>query len=399
MEQERAPSRTLYFLLTLAASIYLLEKLGSFAAALSNVILLLALSWLLAFTLRPAVEWLHTVRVPRWLAAMVRRRRGDRVADGLARLHLPYGLAVGIVYLLLLAVLIFGVLALVPVVIDQIAQISRTVTQFTSDLPGSYQRIVDWLDSVRQTLIRDFKIDPTAIPLPTPDSLIQQVSGLVTSVGQFVLDLLTGVITFLSQVLLVLLISSYMMIDGRHLSEQVLRLLPDRFDSDVRLWVAAVDRTFGGFIRGTLLQAFIYGVAVTVLMIIFELQFAIVVGIASGLLMLIPVLGGLFGLALPLLAGLLQSSPSTLLLVLLLFAFQLVLFNLIMPRILSQSLRMPTLLVFISLIVGGQLLGVWGLLFAVPAAGALYSVGLALMRRAKLREEANDLRPPEHAEG
>lgn len=403
MEQERAPNRTLVFLLTIAVTIYLLEKLGSAAAALGNVILLLALSWLLAFTLRPAVVWLNRGIVPRRLVDWLRRRSGDRPADRLARLRLSYGLSVVVVYTLILAVLFYGVLALVPVVVDQIGQLSRSIQQLTSgiDLPGSFQRIVDWLTSVRQTLISDFHIDPAAIPLP--EDLIGQVgsivTGIVTGLGQFLLGLLTGVVAFLSQVLLVLLISAYLMTDGWALTAQLLRLLPDRFVSDARLSLATVDRTFGGFIRGTLLQAFIYGVAVTALMLAFGLQFAVVVGVATGVLMLIPFLGGLIGLALPLLAGLLQSSPNTLLLVVLLFGFQMILFNLIMPRILSQSLRMPTLLVFIALIVGGQLLGVWGLLFAVPAAGALYSIGLALLHRAKYNTDRRTPDEPEQAHG
>jgi predicted PurR-regulated permease PerM len=167
----------------------------------------------------------------------------------------------------------------------------------------------------------------------------------------------------------------------------VLHLLPDRFADDVWLWITMIDRTFGGFIRGTLLQSFIYGATVTILMLAFGLQFALVVGVTSGVLMLIPILGGLVGLALPLLAGLIQSSPHTLGLVIVLFVFQLLLFNLIMPRILSQSLRMPTLLVFIALIIGGQLLGVWGLLFAVPAASVLYSIGQLLLHRTKHRAD------------
>ncbi len=395
MEQERAPNRTLVFLLTIAVVIYLLERLGSAAAALGNVILLLALSWLLAFTLRPAAEWLHHGIVPHHLVARARRRWGDRLANLLARAHLPYGLSVVVVYVLLLALLVYGVLALVPVVSDQIEQLARSIEQSPPDLPGSFQRAVEWLTNLRQTLIRDFNIDPAAIPLP--EDLIGQagsiVGGIAAGLGQFVL----GVVSFLSQVLLVLLISMYIMIDGRALMAQLLHLLPERFTRDARLSLATIDRTFGGFIRGTLLQAFIYGVVVTVLMLAFGLQFAVVVGVATGVLMLIPILGGLIGLALPLLAGLLQSSPNTLLLVVLLFVFQLVLFNLIMPRILSQSLRMPTLLVFIALVVGGQLLGVWGLLFAVPAVGALYSIGVALLHRAKYNTDLHALDEREQA--
>jgi predicted PurR-regulated permease PerM len=400
-DQERAPNRTLFVLLTIAVSIYLLEKIGSAAAALGNVLLLLALAWLVAFTLRPAVERLSHAAAPGDLVAWVRRRYGDRPADRLAGFRLSYGLAVMLIYLLLLAVLVFGVLALVPIVTEQVGELSRSIQQATGnlDLPGSFQRIIEWLNSVRETLIRDYNIDPTRIPLPS-DLLGQlgiAVGNVAAGLGQFVLDLLTGIATFLSQVLLILLISGYIMIDGRSLTAQLYHLLPDRFTDEVRLSLSTIDHTFGGFMRGTLLQAFIYGVAVTVLMLVFDLQFAVVVGVACGVLMLVPIVGGVIGLALPLLTGLLQSSPYTLLIVVLLFAFQLILFNLIMPRILSQSLRMPTLLVFVALIVGGQLLGIWGLLFAVPAVGALYSIGVALLHRAKYQTDPDAPHAHRHA--
>jgi predicted PurR-regulated permease PerM len=387
MEPERGPNRTLIFLLTIAVSIFLLEKVGAVIAALGNVVGLLALSWLLAFTLLPLVNWLSRSVVPRRIVRWVRARVGDGGADGLERLRLPYGLAVAIVCVGLLAALILAVLELVPIVIDQIGQISESLSQFTENLPGSLQRVLDWLNEVRQRLITDFNIDPAAIQLPAAEDIIREAGRIVTGLGQFVLDLVTGVVSFLAQVLLVLLIAAYMMIDGRSLVQQLMRALPDRLAGDARLWISTIDRTFGGFIRGTLLQAFIYGTVVTLLMLLFRMPYALVVGVATGVLMIIPYLGGVIGLLLPLLAGVLQSSPDTLLLVVLLFAFQLLLFNLIMPRILSQALRMPTLLVFVSLIAGAQLMGVWGLVFGVPLAAALYSIGLALLLRAKHNSE------------
>lgn len=387
MEREHASNRTLVVLLTIAVSIYLLEKLGNAAAALGNVILLLALAWLLAFTLQPAVEWLHHGIVPRALVRAIRGRGGNGLADHLADVRLPYGLSVAVVFVLVLAVLIIGVLGLVPAVIDQIGQIVRSLEQFTSDLPGSFQRIIDWLNNVRHTLITDFNINPDAIPLPSSDELIRQAttlfSGVVTGLTEFVINLAAGIVAFLSQVLVVLLIGAYILIDGRNLNQQLLHLTPDRFAGDARLWISTIDRTFGGFIRGTLLQSFIYGAFVTLTMLLFGLQYALVVGLVTGVLMVVPFLGGLIGLLVPLLAGLLQASPNTWILIVLLFAFQMILFNLIMPRILSHALRMPTLLVFISLLAGSQLIGVWGLVFAVPLAAAFYSIGLALLHRAK----------------
>ena len=387
MNQPQVATRSLVILLTIAVSIYLLEKLGNVAAALGNVIVLLSLAWLFAFTLQPVVHWLHRGMIPQRVVAWARRQSGDRLADRLAGLHLPYKLAVLVVLLLLLAVLLFAVLTLVPVVIDQIGQLSHSIERLATSLPASFQRVLEWLNNLRETFIRDFKIDPGQFGLPSSDQLIGQLGAAVAGVSQFILQLATGVLSFFGQVLLVLLISAYMMIDGRGITAQVLRLLPDRIAHDVSLSIKTIDRTFGAFIRGTLLQALIYGVAVSVLMVMFGLQFAVVVGVSTGILMIIPFLGGLIGLVLPLLVGLLQSSPNTGWLVLLLFALQLGLFNLIMPRILSQSLRMPTLLVFIALIVSGQLLGVWGLLFGVPLAGAAYSIGSVLLDRT--RQSAN----------
>jgi predicted PurR-regulated permease PerM len=396
MDQERSSNRTLIFLLTIAVSIYLLEKAGAVIAALGNVVVLLALSWLLAFTLLPLVNGLARGVVPRRAVRWLRPRFGDEWGDRLEQLRLPYGLAVAIVCVGLLAALVFAVLELVPIVIDQIAQISRSLSQFTEGFPGSLQRIVDWLNEVRQRLETDFNINPAAIPLPAAEDIIGEVGRIVAGLGQFVLDLVTGIVAFLAQILVVLLIAAYMMIDGRSLVQQMLHVMPDRLAGDARLWVSTIDRTFGGFIRGTLLQAFIYGTVVTLLMLLFGVPYALVVGVATGLLMIIPYFGGVIGLVLPLLAGLLQSSPNTLLLVILLFVIQSILFNLIMPRILSQSLRMPTLLVFVSLIAGTQLMGVWGLIFAVPLAAALYSIGLAFLHRAKYNSDAHPHDPLEH---
>lgn len=382
-------SRTLIVLLTIAVSIYLLEKLGAFVAALGNVVLLLALSWLLAFVLQPVVNWFDRGIVPRGVVRWARARAGDAWGDRLERLNLPYGLAVALVFLLVLAALIFVVLELIPVVIDQIAQIAQSLITITEDLPGAFQRIADWLNEVRQRLVVDLRIDPAAIPLPSPEDLIAEVGRLVAGLGQLALDLVAGFVFFLTQLVLVFLIAAYILIDGRKLGREILQVLPDRLAGDIRVAYSTVDRTFGGFVRGMLLQALLYGSVVTASMLLFGLSYALVVGVATGLLMLIPYVGGIIGLALPLLAGLIQSSPNTLPLVLVLFIFQVLLFNLIMPRILSQALRVPTLFVFVALIVAAQLIGVWGLLFGVPLAAALYSIALALLRRIKHYAEAH----------
>jgi predicted PurR-regulated permease PerM len=86
----------------------------------------------------------------------------------------------------------------------------------------------------------------------------------------------------------------------------------------------------------------------------------------------------------------LQGSPHTGGLLLLLAAFQVVLFNFIGPRLLSRSLQMPSLLVIVSLLIGTQLIGVWGFFFAVPIAAVLYSASNVLLQRAKRNQDRQD---------
>ena len=64
MESEQSIPRTLTFLLTLAVLLYLIEKIGQALLSLSTVWLMLAVAWLLAFTLRPLVKWISRQSAP-----------------------------------------------------------------------------------------------------------------------------------------------------------------------------------------------------------------------------------------------------------------------------------------------------------------------------------------------
>ena len=89
-------------MLAIALAIYLIEKIGQALLAISNVIVLVALAWILTLMLRPAVNWIHGLTLPGRLIRPLRQRWGSRVAERLV--HPSYGYSILIVYLLLLAV-------------------------------------------------------------------------------------------------------------------------------------------------------------------------------------------------------------------------------------------------------------------------------------------------------
>jgi predicted PurR-regulated permease PerM len=385
--QQFLPS-TLIVLLTIAVAIYLVEKLGQAILAISSIVILLVLAWLLASLLKPLVNWIRARTLDADLLARIRQRWGDRVADRV--MHPSLGLSIFLVYILLIAVLAVIVLAFVPLIIEQTKQLVLVFQQQADNLPAGIQRLTEFISSTREFLITRLQLDPAVIAPFQPQELVSQLTGFGTSVVQTGLNLLAGVASALGQFLLVVFLSAIMIVESGNLTGTLMHLIPKRYVSDTRILFEAIERAFGGFIRGTVLQGLIYAIVVTALMSLFNLGSAVAVGVATGMLMFLPIIGGAIGLLIPLTVGLLQSSPNTLWLIGLLAVFQFILFNVISPRLLSKALRIPTLLVIVSLLIGGQLFGIWGFFFAVPIAAVLYSIGVVLLARAKREQDQRD---------
>ncbi len=366
-------------MLAIALAIYLIEKIGQALLAISNVILLVALAWILTLMLRPAVHWIHGLTMPDRLIRPLRQRWGPRMADRLV--HPSYGYSILIVYFLLLAVVSIIVLALIPVVIEQTRQLVTTLQQQANALPYLVQRITEMVTNTRDFLATRLNIDPALIALPRPDEITSQITGFASNLLQIGFNIVGTIAATLGQIMLVVFLSAFIMIDGKETTLYVMRLVPRQYEPDVKAFLKTSELAFSGFIRGTALQGLIYGLGVMVLMTIFGIGSPVAVGVITGVLMVIPVLGGVLGLIIPLLAALLQSSPNTVWLMICLSVFEVVLFNFVAPRLISRSVKIPSLLVIVGLLIGWQLVGFWGFVFAVPVVAVVYSIGLVILER------------------
>ena len=380
--------RSLIIVLTLAVSIYLIEKLTTFVSSFSGLILMVALAWLLSFALQPLVTWLQRRKLS------LRRVRGLLPRQLAARLpetsQLPFALAVAVVYGVLVAGLTLALLALAPVLVHQLDQLARSMQTQAGNLPQWLQQATDWLNEMRTLLITRLDIDPNLIVLPQPADLLNQVPLVGANLLQFGLGLAGGIATAFSQFLIIIFLSLFVTLDGGAIARAILSVLPKRYEDEYQMAAETIDRTFGGFLRGTVLQGLIFGIAVSLLMFLLRIDSALVVGVATGLVVLVPIVGGIVATILPVLVAALQGSPNTLWLLLALLVFQVILFNVVMPSIFSGSLRMPSLLIVISLMVGSQLMGFWGFVFGVPLAAAAYSITLVLLEQAKRRQDVLD---------
>jgi len=93
--------------------------------------------------------------------------------------------------------------------------------------------------------------------------------------------------------------------------------------------------------------------------------------VVAALVLLIPFLGPVAAVVLPLTIALLTHPEVTILLFIALLALQQVIFNVLAPRIMSRQVGLHPLLVFFAVLTGARVAGVWGAIFGVPIVAVL----------------------------
>jgi predicted PurR-regulated permease PerM len=154
------------------------------------------------------------------------------------------------------------------------------------------------------------------------------------------------------------------------------------------------------------LQAGAIGIGTWIIMYVFGIQAALLSGVFAGLFMLIPLLGPVLAFLPPLLVTLLTDPGRVLLVMIPIALLQVIVVNMVMPRIMGNALGLHPLVIIVSLLIGVKVAGFWGAFFAMPLAGIISAFGAFLIRRrqrlaeltaAMVREDKADESPPNDA--
>ena len=172
-----------------------------------------------------------------------------------------------------------------------------------------------------------------------------------------------------------------------------LRFIPNRFHDEYDLTVSTISRSFGGFLRGQVVMAVLSGVVTAIAAGLPGCATAPSSGALVGLIVIVPLIGAPIAMILPSIIALVQGVPPLDAIVLLAFltVFQQILLHFIVPRIMSESIGMPPALTLVSVLIGARLWGMWGFIFGIPVAGAIYSVGLVMLGRFKREQDQMDI--------
>jgi len=153
-----------------------------------------------------------------------------------------------------------------------------------------------------------------------------------------------------------------------------IKIIPKRFKNQTTIILERINKVAGRYVRGQILVSIIVGILCTIVLLVLKVDFAILLGSIAGLLNMIPLLGPIIG-AIPAALTALFISPLKALLVILLFiAVQQIDNYIISPNIMKYQVGVHPGIIIFSLMAGGALFGIWGLLIAVPTVAILQEI-------------------------
>lgn len=272
--------------------------------------------------------------------------------------------AVAITYVIFTGIIFTIFFFMVPVVAEQFRIFIGKLPIYISNLTNI---INDFLKKSIIVSNIENMIGKEIIPKDTNAITLYIVNNLKNinffqSATSFIGSIVNIVITFIIGPLL----GIYVLKDTHKLREIFIKVMPVRFKSQASTIIDKVNGVGGRYIRGQVLVSIIVGTLCTVVLLILKVDFPVLLGFMAGVFNLIPFLGPVIG-AIPAALTALFISPLKAVIVILLFiAVQQIDNYVISPNIMKYQVGIhPGILIF-SLIAGGALFGVIGLLLAVP---------------------------------
>ena len=271
--------------------------------------------------------------------------------------------------------------ALVAILVPLIADDAH---RFAAEVPALAGRAVAWARA--QGL--DIPSDWSTLLAQWGTKLRDMLAGAAQAVLGSVAGLFTGVVGFLFGLLNLLIIpvfAFYFLLDWEGIRARAAELVPRRHQEVVITTAREIDVVVSSWVRGqltlVLVQATLYPIALSIV----GIQLAVPIGILSGLLTIVPYVGGIVGAVLSIAMALLGwEGPGQLVGVIIVFAVMNVLEGFVLtPMLVGRKVGLSDAAALIAVLAGGELLGFVGVLLAIPLAAAA-AVVLRRVRRAYL---------------
>ena len=300
--------------------------------------------------------------------------------------RLRRGLAIGLVYLVVILIPFLVAAVLVPPIVDQANNLATNAPQYARDLTETVQNNKTLHDL-------DDKYDLTA-------KIREQAGKLPAKVGDaagVLADLGAGIVSSVFAGVTILILSIFMVGAAPRWRRSFVGLHPAQRATALNRLFDRIGTAVGGYVRGALLQALIAGVSSWIVLEILGVPYPVALALVIALLDLVPLVGATLGAVLVGVVTLFNDFPTaTIVWAIWSVIYQQIENTVIQPRIQSRAVQVEPFVVLVAVLFGSTLFGVFGALLAIPAAATLQIAiyEYSLYRRLRLEGDPDE-EPPE----
>ena len=356
---------------TLVLALVLIGLVSSIFFAFGDIVLVFFLAWLLAFILSPVVA-------------------------GLTRLlpFLPRVGAVVLVYAALVGAIVLAVVVVAGALAQSISDFVASVPTLREDLPIL---LAPWQDRLNGLGLDQIDLEQQA------NIFLDNIADYAVQLAGPVQQLAVASLGAVGNLLIVLILSLYMVVDREAMVSLLFRVVPPADKEETPQLESSVSRSVGGFLRGQAILGVVYAAVAALTSAVLDIPYLPVTTAIAGVLMAIPFFGPFLAWAPPVTVALLVPGDDAFAAFILMAIGWLIVMNALQPRLMQEAVGIHPIVVLGSVLIGSKIAGVTGAIFGIPIAAvisAFFFHFLVLSRepspvaaRAARRLEAREGRP------
>ena len=280
--------------------------------------------------------------------------------------------------LILTIVLVVGVIALV--MFGVIPQLTRTTGTLVTSINDFIPQMQSWIgeffhnNQEIMNLVDQIEFDPDQA-IKWGISLLGNGAGnMMNTTMSAVGSIVSGVATFF----IAFSFACYILFQKEKLHVQIRKVffafLPRQKADDFLKVCSLTYRTFANFLAGQCLEAVILGSMFVVTLSILKMPYALLIGILIAFTALIPIFGAFIGCAVGSFLIFMVNLQQAILFVIVFLVLQQIEGNLIYPHVVGESVGLPSIWVLAAVTIGGNLMGIVGMLVFIPLLSVLYTI-------------------------
>lgn len=278
---------------------------------------------------------------------------------------------------LLSLILIFGILVIAMFVI--IPELIDTVKEIAKQAPIAVKTAQAYVFSLTEKW-PELKAITNNINFDY-EKLIQKLGVLLTGASGFfssTVGIVTSIVSGFATFIIAFAFSVYLLVRKEDFSLQFKKVLyaflPERAVTQLLKIADLSNITFSNFLTGQCLEACILGAMFFVSMSIFRMPYALLISVLIAITALIPIFGAFIGCAVGVILILFISPKQALIFLIMFLVLQQIEGNLIYPHVVGGSVGLPSIWVLVAITIGGDLMGIAGMIIFIPLCSVLYAL-------------------------